>query len=78
VTQTKGSYYLRNSFAGAVNWCAVDAREDADGEVDEVRRVAESAGCTFVDGRKTPHLACPSCTSELDLVDHLGTRLLAV
>lgn len=62
----------------AVNWRAVDAREEADGEVDAVRRVAESTGCTFVDGRKTRRLSCPVCTSEIDLVTHFRNRLLSV
>ncbi|MEE3339025.1 MAG: hypothetical protein VX255_21785 [Candidatus Latescibacterota bacterium] len=73
----KGMVY-GETVSRAVDWDAVDAREEADGEVDELQRVAESTGCTFIDGRKTPHLACPSCTSELDLVDHFRTRLLAV
>ena len=62
----------------AVNWRAVDAREEANGEVEAVRRVAETTGCTFVDGRLTRRLSCPVCTSEIDLVDHFRHRLLSV
>lgn len=62
----------------AVNWRAVDAREEADGEVDEVRRVAETTGCIFVDGRKVARLACPRCTAEVDLVRHFRSSLLSV
>ena len=54
----------------AVDWKAVDAREEADGEIDEVKRVADTTGCTFVDGRRTLHLTCHTCTSKVDLVDH--------
>jgi hypothetical protein len=61
-----------------VDWCAVDAREQADGDVDEVQRLAESTGCRFVDGRKITLLACPRCTKEINLVSHFRSRLLAV
>ena len=62
----------------AVDWQAVDAREEADGEVDAVRRVAESTGCTFIDARTLPLLRCPRCMLEVDLVEHFRARLLAV
>ncbi|MFH1569773.1 MAG: hypothetical protein ABIL09_17385 [Gemmatimonadota bacterium] len=62
----------------AVDWQAVDAREEADGEVDEVRRVALSTGCTFVDARLTGTLICSRCASEIDLVHHFRARLLQV
>jgi hypothetical protein len=59
----------------AVDWSAVDAREEADGEVDEVRRVAETTGCTFVDGRRAESFTCPACATEVDVVDHFRSRL---
>ena len=62
----------------AVDWQAVDAREEADGEVDEVRRVAESTGCTFVDGRLTDRLICRVCACEIDLVHHFRSQVLQV
>ncbi len=62
----------------AVDWQAVDAREEADGEVDDVKRVAEHTGCTFIDARKIPLLRCPQCMSEVDLVNHFRARLLGV
>ena len=62
----------------AVDWQAVDAREEADGEIDEVRRVAETSGCTFIDARRIPLLRCPRCLQEVDLVDHFRSRLLSV
>ena len=65
----KGKVY-GEVISSAVDWHAIDAREEADGEIDDVRRVANTTGCTFVDGRRTPHLTCPTCTSEVDLVDH--------
>ena len=46
----KGKVYA-NAVSRAVDWRAVDAREEAHGEVDEVQRLAETTGCTFVDGR---------------------------
>ncbi len=62
----------------AVDWQAVDAREEADGEVDDVKRVAETTGCTFIDARKISLLRCPECMSEVDLVDLFRARLIGV
>ena len=62
----------------AVDWQAVDAREEADGEVDEVRRVAETSGCTFIDARRVGMLRCGRCLAEVDLVDHFRSRLLSL
>ena len=73
----KGKVY-GEAVSRVVDWGAIDAREEADGEVDEVRRVAESTRCTFVDGRETASLTCPTCGSELDLIDHFRASLLKV
>jgi hypothetical protein len=78
----KFKYYLPKekvygeTISRAVDWQAVDAREEADGEVDEVKRVADTTGCTFVDGRHSMHLTCPTCATEVDLLDHFRRRLL--
>ena len=71
----KGKVY-GDTVSHAVDWQAVDAREEANGEVDEVQRVAETTGCTFVDGRTTACLTCPRCLKELDLVRHFRARVL--
>ena len=71
----KGKVY-GDTVSRAVDWRAVDAREEADGEVDAVQRLAETTGCTFVDGRDTACLICPGCLDELDLVAHFRTRVL--
>jgi hypothetical protein len=60
----------------AVDWEAVGTRED--GEVDDVKRVAETTGCTFIDARKISLLRCPECMSEVDLVDLFRARLIGV
>lgn len=73
----KGKVY-GETVSRAVDWQAVDAREEADGEVDEVRRVAETTGCTFVDGSITARLICRRCACEIDLVPHFRSRLLQV
>ena len=62
----------------AVDWEAVNAREEADGEVDDVKRVAETTGCTFIDARKISLLRCPECMSEVNLVDFFRARLIGV
>ena len=61
-----------------VDWQAVDAREEADGEVEEVQRLAEISRCSFIDGRVTERLICSDCASEIDLTEHFRTRLISV
>ena len=60
----------------AVDWQAVDAREEADGEVNEVERLAEMTRCHFIDGRVTERLICPECAAEIDLAEHFRIRLI--
>ena len=60
-----------------MDWEAVNAREEADGEVDDVKRVAETTGL-HIDARKISLLRCPECMSEVDLVDFLRARLIGV
>ena len=66
----------RDAVSRSVDWQAVDAREEADGEIDDVKRVAETTGCTFIDARKIPLLRCPQCMDEVDLVAHFRSHLL--
>lgn len=73
----KGKVY-GETVSRVVDWQAVDAREEADGEIDEVRRVAETTGCTFVDGRMTGQFACRHCACEIDLVHHFRSQLLQI
>ena len=61
-----------------VDWQAIDAREQADGEVEDVRRIAESTGTTFIDGRHSEKLVCPCCTTVLDLIQHFRDSILSV
>ena len=56
-----------------VDWQAVDAREEAAGEVEEVQRLAEISHCSFIDGRVTS----PDCTSEIDLTEYFRTRMIS-
>ena len=60
-----------------VDWQAVDAREEADGEVEEVQRLAEISHCSFIDGRVTERLTSPDCTSEIDLTEYFRTRMIS-
>lgn len=60
-----------------VDWQAVDAREEADGEVEEVQRLAEVSHCSFIDGRVTERLTCSDCTSEIDLTEYFRTRMIS-
>jgi len=59
-----------------VNWQAIDAKEEAEGEVEEVERLAEMTRCQFIDGRVTKRLICPECAAEIDLAQHFRTRLI--
>jgi hypothetical protein len=67
-----------DAVSGAVDWQAIDDREEADGEVDDVKRLAESTGCTFINAGKVSLLRCPQCLAEVDLVHHFRTSLLGV
>ncbi len=60
----------------AVDWSAIDAREEAEGEVEAVRRLAEMSGCVFIDGSVTDRLICPKCSAELELQDHFRRQLV--
>ena len=62
----------------AVDWQAIDDREEADGEVDDVKRLAETTGCAFINAGKASLLRCPQCMAEVDLVHHFRTSLLCV
>lgn len=59
-----------------VDWQAIDAREEADGAVEGVKRLAEMTRCQFVDGRTTERLICPDCAAEIDLTEHFRARLI--
>jgi hypothetical protein len=61
-----------------VDWHAIDNREEADGEVDEVQRIAMVSRCEFIDARRTDHLICGDCTGEINLTEHFRTRLVCV
>lgn len=58
-----------------VDWRAVDAREEAEGDVDRVRRLATLTRCEFVDGRVTERLICTDCAAEIDLTRHFRSAL---
>ena len=59
-----------------VDWEEVDAREEAEGEVKEVERLAKLTRCQFVDGRLIERLICPECAAEIDLIEHFRNRLI--
>ncbi|MGY8826033.1 MAG: hypothetical protein ACKVJG_19195 [Candidatus Latescibacterota bacterium] len=59
-----------------VDWYAIDRREEADGEIDEVQRLAIVSRCEFIDARRTNRLICGDCTNEIDLTEHFRDRLV--
>ena len=59
-----------------VDWSAIDAREEAEGEVEAVRKLAEVSGCVFIDGSTTDRLICPKCSAEIELQDHFRRQLV--
>ncbi len=61
-----------------VDWQAIDSREEANGEVDRVQRLALVSRCEFVDGRMTDRLICSNCTSEIGLTEHFRTSLVSI
>lgn len=66
---------LHDAVSDAVDWRAIDAKEEADGAVDDLMRVAESTGCTFIDGRKISLLRCPQCMSEVDVLARFSGQI---
>lgn len=60
----------------AVDWQAIDAREEAEGEIEKMERLAEMTRCQFVDGRMTESLTCSDCATQVDLTDFFRTRLI--
>ena len=62
----------------AVDWFAVDAREQAEGEVEEVKRLAHMSRCTYVDGGSTERLTCTECAQEIDLKTHFRSHLVKI
>jgi len=61
-----------------VDWQAVDAREEADGEIEDVQHLAEMSQRSFVNGRITERLICSVCASQIDLTKHFRTQDVAV
>ncbi len=58
-----------------VDWKAVDAREDEQGEVAEVKRMADVTSCTFLDMRESDNVECPACGAEMRLLRHFRSLL---
>ena len=61
-----------------VDWRAVDAREEADREIDDMQHLAEMSQRSFIDGRITERLICSVCSSQIDLTKHFRNLLVAV
>lgn len=61
-----------------VNWQAIDAQEEAEGEVERVQHLAAITRCQFVDGRVTDRLICPDCATEIDLAQYFRSKLIRV
>jgi hypothetical protein len=61
-----------------VDWYAIDRREEDDGEIDEVQRLAIVSRCEFIDARRTNRLICGDCTNEIDLTEHFRDRLVRI
>lgn len=59
-----------------VDWSAVDATDEATGDVDEVRSIAAVTGSVFVDLRQdNDRITCSACQSEVDLLAHFTAVL---
>jgi hypothetical protein len=53
-----------------VDWQAIDNRDEASGDITEVRRLAELTHCSFFDMRQGERLTCGECREETDLLGH--------
>ena len=58
-----------------VDWKSIDAEEEADGGIDEVRRMAALTKCTFVDMRDDDQVTCKSCEEQVNLLRHFRSIL---
>ena len=59
-----------------VDWARIDRRDQDDGSIDEVKRQAVVAHCSFVDIRGGERLTCPTCAREVDLVKHFRSVMM--
>lgn len=67
---------FKHVVSSVVDWSAIDAREEAEGDVEVVRKLAEMSNCVFIDGSATDRLICPECTAEIGLQDHFRQQLV--
>ena len=58
-----------------VNWKAVDAREEAQGDVAAVKRMADVTSSTFLDMREQDNVECPVCGTEMKLLRYFRSLL---
>ena len=58
-----------------VDWTAVDAREEKQGDVAEVQRMAVVTSTTFLDMRDMDNVECPVCGEEMRLLRYFRSLL---
>ena len=59
----------------SVNWKAIDAREEDEGDVEDVKRMADLTNSTFVDLRQDERVQCEICSEEMNLLRHFQALL---
>ena len=58
-----------------VDWQSIDAAEEAEGDIDDLKTMAAVTECTFVDMRCDDELTCLSCKHQIDLLRHFREAL---
>ena len=66
---------FRTMTGRTVDWKSIDAEEEAEGDIDDLRTMAALAECTFVDMRKDEQLTCRSCKHQINLLRHFRGAL---
>ena len=67
---------FRTMTGNTVDWEKIDRREEDEGSVEEVKRHAAFTKCSFVDIRGGEQLRCPSCSHEVNLMNHFRSVMM--
>ena len=56
-------------------WQAIDAEEEADGEIEAAKVVASAFGSRFIDGRQAEDFVCSGCRRLVDFAEDLKRQV---
>lgn len=67
---------FRTITGATVDWERIDRRDEDEGGIEEVKRQANFTKCSFVDIRGGERLKCPTCNSEVNLLNHFRSVMM--